>query len=472
MKILLVNPPACGGVRMVREGRCMQREGTWASVWAPISLSTVAALLEKNGFTIKLVDAIVENISFIKLKSLISRFKPELVLINTATGSIESDLSVAHLAKTVGSRIKTAAFGIHVSALPNDSFRIEPRLDFIIRGEPEVTALELSEALKNKLDINKISGLSYRDEEKIVHNPERPPITDLDSLPFPAWKYIKTSNYLMPFSGKPFLLVATGRGCPFNCLFCADRQYYGQTLRLPSAKRVVDEIEQDIKKYQVNEFLFWTESFTLNRQFAIEVCQEITRRRLKIKFVVNSRVDQVDEDLLKHLKTAGCFMIGFGVESGDDKLLRSMKKGITVAQIKKAVFLSKRAGLSVTGHFMIGFPGETKASAKKTIDLACNSPFDFAQFYCVVPFPGSELYQVAVNNRWLVTSEWSRFEQNFAVMDLPKLSAQQAMDLRRLAYRQFYLRPKIILSTLKSIKTLPSAIWLIKSLGEFFGWAR
>lgn len=472
MKVLLINPPAAQGVKMVREGRCMQREGTWASVWAPISLATTAAVLKEKGFTVKLLDAIVEKIDFDKLKNLISQFRPELILVNTATGSIKSDLSVARLAKAVDPQVRIAAFGIHVSALPDASFKIEPKLDFIIRGEPEITALELAQALQNKTSLKKVNGLSYREKQKITHNRQRPPLTNLTSLPFPDWKDIKTSNYLMPLSGRPFLLVATGRGCPFNCLFCADREYYGQALRLPSAKRVVDEIENDSQKYHVDEFLFWTESFTLSRSFALEVCQEISKRGLKIRFVVNSRVDQVDETLLKQLKAAGCFMIGFGVESADEQLLKMMKKGITVEQIKKAVLLSKKVGLSVTGHFMLGFPGETKNSARKTITLACSLPFDFAQFYCSVPFPGSKLYQMALKNQWLVSTDWTRFEQNFAVIKTPDLSAQQVMALRRLAYRRFYLRPKIILSILKDIKTLPSALWLLKSLGNFYGWAR
>lgn len=472
MEILLLNPPAASGVKMVREGRCMQREGAWTAVWAPITLVTMAAVLGKEGFEVKLVDAIVENVDFSALAKIIEDFKPQLIIVNTATGSIESDLSVASFAKKINPDIKVAAFGIHVTALPDDCFKLEPKLDFIIRGEPEETALELAGVLKTNGKTEKVKGISWRKNTKIIHNPNRPLIKDLDSLPFPVWKYVDVKKYQMPFSGKPFLLVGLGRGCPYSCLFCADKTFYGQKLRLPSPKKAVDEIERNIKKYGVNEFLFWTESFTLNRDFALAVCREIIKRKLKIRFVVNSRVDYIDRELLSQLKKAGCFMIGFGIESANNRILKAMRKRVTVSQIKKAVELAKKAGLEVTGHFMLGFPGETKETILRTINLACDLPFDFAQFYCCVPFPGADLYDLALKKNWLATKDWSFFEQNFSVLNLPGLSAEEIMELRRLAFRKFYLRPKMILKTLAKIRTPQAAIWTFKTTWHFWGWAR
>ncbi|MFZ5366479.1 MAG: B12-binding domain-containing radical SAM protein [Patescibacteria group bacterium] len=472
MKVLLLNPPAARGVRMVREGRCMQREGAWTAVWAPITLVTMAAILEKEGFKVKVVDTIVEKIDFPGLKKIIANFQPDLIVVNTASGSIESDLSVASFAKKIDPKIKVCAFGIHVTALTEDCFKLEPPLDFIIRGEPEMTTLELAKNLGKEKHLSRIKGLSWRQDSKIIHNPDRPAIADLDSLPFPAWEYVNVDNYRMPFSGKPFLLVGLGRGCPYNCLFCADKTFYGQKLRLPSPGKVIGEIEGNLKKFKVNEFLFWTESFTLNREFALQVCQEIIKKKLKIRFVVNSRVDHVDRQLLKELKKAGCFMIGFGIESANKEILAAMRKGVTVSQIKKAVRLAKEAGLEVTGHFMLGFPGETQASIIKTINLACQLPFDFAQFYCTVPFPGSELYGLALKNNWLTTRDWSRFEQNFSVLNLPGLSASKVMELRRLAFRKFYFRPKIILKTLAQFKTPKVAIWFFKTAWNFWRWTK
>ena len=453
---------------MVREGRCMQREGAWTAVWAPISLATMAAVLEKEGFTTKLVDAIVENVDFAALEKILRAFKPDLVVVNTASGSIESDLSVTRLAKKINSEVQIAAFGIHVSALPDDSFTLEPKLDFIIRGEPEETALVLAKTLRIKGNLAKVMGISWKKEGKTVHNLVRSSIVNLDSLPFPAWEKIKIRNYRMPLSEEPFLLVGTGRGCPYHCLFCADKIYYGQKLRLPTPLRVVDEIEDDQQKFKVNSFLFWAESFTLNKKFALGVCREILRRKLKIRFVINSRVDHFDRELAEKLKKAGCWQVGFGVESADDRILQVMRKGTTVAQIEKAVRITKDSDLVVTGHFMLGFPGETKETILKTIKLACDLPFDFAQFYCCVPFPGSTLYEIAKKEEWLRGVGWSYFEQNFSVLNLPSLSAGEVMELRRLAYRRFYLRPKIIFGTLGKIR---SVTYLIKALAGFGHWS-
>ncbi|MFH0864279.1 MAG: radical SAM protein [Candidatus Gottesmanbacteria bacterium] len=471
-KILLINPPAAEGIKMVREGRCMQREGAWAAVWAPISLATIAAVLKKNRHKIKLIDAIVENLDFTDIGIIIRGFDPDLIILNTATGSIISDLSLASLAKKIKPRVLVAAFGIHVSVLPEECLNSQPSLDFIIRGEPELTSLELADTISCRGDISQIKGISYRHKNQLINNPDRQLLKDLDSLPFPDWGEINTKNYRMPFSGKPFLLVATGRGCPFQCLFCADRIYYGKNLRLPSPERVVDEIEDDINKYNVNEFLFWTESFTLNRQYAISVCQEIINRNLRIKFVVNSRVDNINQDLLNVLKKAGCFMIGFGIESGDDRLLLSMKKGITVNQIKRAVIASNEAGLDVTGHFMIGYPGETKRTIMKTIDLACTLPFDFAQFYCAVPFPGSDLYPLALKNKWLITDNWIRFEQNYSVIKTTKLTPNEVMHWRNVAYRKFYFRPKIIIRSIMSIRSIDALAWFTQSVFKFLNWTK
>ncbi len=447
----------------------MQREGAWTSVWSPISLATIAAVLEKGGFETKLVDAITENVGFTGLGKIIKDFKPNLIVFNTASGSIESDLSMATFAKKLNPQIKTSTFGIHVSALPDDCFRIEPKLDFIIRGEPEETTLNLAKSLKNNGGLAVVKGISWKNGQKIIHNPPQNPIKNLNDLPFPAWEKIDVANYRMPLSDKPFLLVGTGRGCPYSCVFCADKVYYSRGLRLPSPFRVVDEIEYDQKRFKVNDFLFWTESFTLNRDFAIGVCEEIIKRGLKVRFVVNSRVDHVDQQLLVKLREAGCWQIGFGVESGVNKVLKTMKKCIKVDQIRNAVLASKQEGLLVTGHFMIGFPGESRETILTTIKLACDLPFDFAQFYCAVPFPGSELYQQAIDRGWLESSNWALFEQNFSILTSPNLSAKEIMELRRLAYRKFYLRPRIIFKTLSKIR---SPKYLLKALTGFVDWAR
>lgn len=448
----------------------MQREAAWTAIWPPISLATTAALLEREGIQTQVIDAVVEEIDISKLKRILKQIKPDLLIINTATPSIVSDLQIAALAKKIDPQIKTLAFGIHVSALPEKTMFSAPSLDFIAQGEPELTILELALKIKKKNSWTKIKGLVWRSGKKTMVNAPRPLEKNLSQWPYPAWNKIKINKYLLPFSQKPFLLVDTGRGCPYPCQFCAAKVYYGSTPRFPSPSRIVDEIEDNQRRYGVSDFLFWSESFTLNRQNSLAICREIIKRKLKVSWVCNSRVDTVSLEQLKLFKKAGCWMIGFGLESGNDKILKLMKKKIKLTQIKKAVKVAQKAGLEVTGHLMVGYPGENEKTIKETIKMAIDLDLDFAQFYTLVPFPGSEIYKESLAKNYLNTTDWSRFEQNFGVIDTPWLSGNQVEKTRSLAYRRFYFRPKMIIRTLKRLKT-PSEWWnFVKMAKNFRDW--
>jgi len=470
MKVLLLNPPADQGVRQVREGRCMQRAGAWTAIWSPISLATAASVLRNNGFEVKIIDAIIENFSFFDIEKIIIDFKPRIIVANAVTPSIENDLSVSMIAKKVNREIYTAIIGIHGTSLPEECLMMQPFLDFIIRGEPEITILELCLAISKNQTFRTIAGISYRENNSFIYNQERPFIDDLDTLPFPAWDLVNIDKYRMPFTNRKFLLIITSRGCPYKCTFCADKAYYGKKLRLRSPKRIVDEIQWIVSELRVKDFLFWSESFTLNNQFTKQVAEEIINRKLDVAWVCNSRVDNVDLELLLKIKNAGCWMIGYGIESANQGVLDSVKKGINVQDIIKAVELSKKAGLEVTAHCILGFPQDTRESILETIELVKNLDIDYAQFYCAVPFPGSELYSETKEKNWICSRDWRRFEQNFSVLNTPNLSAEEIMRLRNLAYRSFYFRSKRILKILKQIRTFPQLINLIKGAIDFLGW--
>ncbi|MDP2807275.1 MAG: cobalamin B12-binding domain-containing protein, partial [bacterium] len=217
MKILLVNPPAYLGVAQVREGRCMQRAGAWTSVWPPLSLALTAAVLRRAGHQVKLRDCIVENISRPRLVQIAKEFAPDWCLFNSATPSIAGDMETVDELVRVLPRCRTAVLGIHPTALPEETFGLSKNLEAVIKGEPEQTSLELISAKK----LEGIPGISYRRDGKIFHNPPRSAIEYLDGLPFPAWELIDKNLYKLPLSDQPVLLLATYRGCPFSCRFCA-----------------------------------------------------------------------------------------------------------------------------------------------------------------------------------------------------------------------------------------------------------
>jgi len=471
MKVYLLNPPASNGVKMVREGRCMQRKGAWATVWPPLTLTTMAAMLLEEGIKIKLDDCIVDNITFEQLKLNIEKFDPDLLVINTATASICSDLLCAKIAKEVSPKIKTLAFGLHVTALAQESLKSEPALDFIIRGEPEFCLLEFTRKLRsNDPQLDTVKGLSYRCQLDIKHNPDRGFDDNLDLLPFPAWELINTNNYLLPLSGEPFLLIMTAKGCPHACLFCPAKPFYGSHVRQRNPKIVVDEMEHIKRKFKVNQFLIWSESFTEHRDYTVELCNEIIVRKLNVSWVCNSRVDKVDLELLRLMKRAGCWMIGYGIESGNQSILSASGKGTTVEQIEGAISLAKLAGLEVTGHVIFGLPGETMESGLKTVGWLKKLKLDFIQVYCAVPWPSTPLYKIAREKGWLKSQKWELYEQNNCIMDMGTITPKQVEHLRKLAMLKFYLSFKRSWKILSKINSLKKARIFFDMFREFTSW--
>ncbi len=470
MKVFLINPPAVDGVRMVREGRCMQRAGAWTAVWAPVSLALTGGMLEADGHEVRLTDCIVEGVNSSEMAAQVAAFRPDLVVLNAATPSIDGDLDRARIIKQVMPGARVAAFGIHVTALPEQSLNSGSEVDFVIRGEPESTVKDLVHA---GLNPKGVPGISWRDgNEGYVHEPDREPIADLDSLHFPAWHLVDRKRYIMPFTDRRFLLIATGRGCPHRCAFCADPAFYGRKLRLRSPEKVAEEMEYVGTGFGIRDFLFWSESFTLNRDYAVEVCEAILKRGLKTCWVANSRVDDVDPELLRLMKRAGCWVVGYGVEAGTDKSLKMMRKNVTVEQIRRAIEWTVDAGIGAVAHTIIGYPGETEDEVNETIRFVKSLPLDFAQFYCAVPFPGSPLFDEAQREGWINTRDWSRFEQNHSVLDTPWLSARKVMELREKAFREFYLRPRAFVSAARYVQSPGVALRMARMLWDFGDWIR
>jgi len=454
MNVLLINPPAVDKIKIVREGRCMQREDAWGTSWAPLTLATIGAILKEAGFTIRIKDCAKEEIDKKGLQRIVKEFKPRLVIINTATPSINNDLSSALFIKEVNPSVKTAFFGIHVTALDSQSFKEHPYIDFIIRREPEYTACDLAIAIGDGTPYENIDGITWQRNGSIVRNKDRKFIEDLDCLPYPAWEDINIALYKMPITGEMFLLVMASRGCPFSCTFCAAHTLYGKKRRFRSAVRIVDEIVYVKKKFGVSSFLFWAEGFVADKNRVYEICDEIIKRGLKFKWVANSRVDVVDLPLLRKMKEAGCWMIGYGIESGNQDILDTTKKGIMLSQIEDAVKLSKQADLKITAHVIVGIPGETRLHILKTSSFINKLGVDFLQLYCCVPFPGSPLYEQTKKNGCISNNDWRMFEQNFCVLTTPQISAQEVMKLRKKILRGFYLSPKKILHVVRDIKSL------------------
>lgn len=460
MKVLLLNPPAVGDVGFVREGRCEQRLASFQYLMVPISLPSTAAVLRDNNHSVGVLDCIAENYDFNMLENYIKEENYDVIIMNISTVTFDADSSVARELKAQNPDLIIVAYGVHATTLPEET--LIAGFDVAIRREPEYTALALMNALTLAQDLHSVEGISYKDEDRVINNPDRPFIEDLDSLPFPARDLLDNSKYLAPLSDNTQTLIVTSRGCPHACVYCTAHCYYGKKPRHRSAVNIVDEIQESLEKYNVDVITMWADTFTMDRENVIAVCDEIEKRGLDFEWMCNSRVDTVDLELLKRMKRAGCSTMSFGVESGVQDILDNVKKKITLEQITSAFNWTRDAGIESMAHVIFGLPGENKQTIKETVRFVKSLKPDYVQFYCAVPFPGTDFYKMAQEQNWLITEDWSRFEINQAIISTNELSADELARQRTMAYRTFYLDPRYIGKKLMKLSNLEETKRLFK----------
>lgn len=438
----------------------------WATQWPPVSLATTAALLEREGHRLKVVDCPAVGMGRAQLKGEILSFRPDLAFWTTGTPTLSHDLALSRLVKECAPDCVTGVFGTHVTVLPHVALG-HASIDIVIRGEPEGAILDLSKGGRN--DWGAIRGISLRNGHAgdILHTPDRELLAP-DAIPAPAWRHLDLSPYRLPLRGTPFLIVAPVRGCPYPCSFCTAPIYYGRRLRRRDVGKVVDEMGENQRRFGVRDFFVWADTFTADRGYVVAFCREILGRGLRVSWTCNSRVDTADRQTLSLMKAAGLWMISFGLESGNPHVLERTRKGITVEQSRRAVWMAHDLGIRTSGHFILGLPGETEASMRETLALALELPLDIAQFYAAAPFPGTRLYDLALREGWIRRDGvWA---QDHAGMDLPGLPGHRVDAFRRYAYRRFYGRPRGLRNILSM--TRPTAMaHMLKDLGGFVKWA-
>jgi anaerobic magnesium-protoporphyrin IX monomethyl ester cyclase len=473
MNILILNPPRRDNIIMVKEGRCMQRKGAWGYIMSPVTMVTMATLLRDCGYSVTVLDAPAEGVDVSAMLETALRTAPEIVFINTSTPTIDDDIDAARRIKEQSNtHITTALFGIHPSCQFQEILQSSSHVDCCIIGEPEFTARDLAEAISNARDVRTVAGIAFLDESsKPGVTAPRETIANLDDLPIPDWSFIDTGNYRLPLTNEKFLLVNTNRGCPYRCTFCNAYVYYGRTPRRRSVNSLMRELKYDVEKFGITNFMFWAEEFILDRDFVIELCDAIVHSGLPIAWVCNSRVDAVNREVLEAIKRAGCWNLAFGIESGDQNILNSINKQTTLEQIRHAVTLAKRVGLQVTGHVIIGFPEDTEQTIATTGQFINSLDLDFVQYYCAMPYPGTQLYADSCKEGWLTTSDWKQWEHNSSVLNSTHLTSARIMKLRRRLMLRWYFTPKRIYNTLKNHIKHPSHLWaLISNMFGFIRW--
>ena len=423
--ITLVNPAAPVGAAMHLP-------------FALLGLGYLAAVLEKNNYQVDVIDCQVLKFSPQDFAEEIKKRQPDVVGITSSTLTYQSGVKLAKVAKQVCPNCITLAGGPHVTFWDDKALEECPELDVVVRREGENTVLELVQRIEAGKSYYDVVGTTTRKDGKIVRNPDRPYIEDLDSLPFPArhlWPMDKLREY------ENILYLTTSRGCVYWCEFCATVRMHGRKYRMRSPKNVVDKLEFLHKTYGATTFTFCDDAFTVDQARTEEFCNEILARGLKIKWNCGTRVDMLTRELLQKMKDAGCISVWFGVESGTQQVLDAMKKGITPELTAKVLGWVREYGLKPVPNVILGFPGETKESAWKTIkfiEKIC--PDDVAFYNIATPFPGTPMYDNVKEQGWLRVTDFDMYDTTKPIFETPWLRMGELNKLRLSAFHHFYLR--------------------------------
>lgn len=448
-RALLINPPT--GL-YIREDRCQAPLKGMAATSArsPLDLAYMAATLEAKGVECRIRDYPVQGGSWDELRRDLRAFRPEMLIVSVTSFTINDDLIACRIAREeLEAAVLTVAKGAHVAVKAREVVAGEPSLDVAIRGEYEFIAAGLAV----EADPGRVRGITFRDPAsgEIVTTEDRPFVEDLDSIPFPARHLLDNSLYLRPDTGDPQATVQTSRGCPGECIYCLAPVVYGSRIRVRSPGNVVAELAECVERHGIRDFFFRADTFTWNRKWVLDLCRAIVARAMRIRWVCNSRVDTIDAGRLAAMKAAGCHGIAFGIESGSQEILDRMRKGITLEKSRAAVKLCREHGMSTLLYFIMGMPWETADDVRKSVDFALELKGDFVEFHLAIPFPGTELYEIARRDGLLTGDSLHGYDYARSPLRTYSLTARELLKLRREAFIKAYLTPRAMLRVARAV---------------------
>lgn len=464
MNILLINPPffeqnSVGKERSIKYV---------LNIIPPLGLAYLAAVLEREGFKVGITDYLVEKYSEQDIIRRIEKDKPQIVGITATTATFIWASKIARIIRSNFPQLILIIGGAHISAMAQRTMA-ESCFDIGVIGEAEETFLALAKSVQEKglSGLEDVNGIIFRRGQECVLNPRREFIKQLDTLPYPARHLLAPLDRYTPtpasYKRLPLGVIVSSRGCPQQCTFC-DRAVFGNNYRVRSAQNVLGEFDELVDKYGAKEIRFFDDCFALDRARVYKICSSLAKRKTLIPWTCLTTVGSVNKDLLKAMKTSGCWQVLFGLESADEEMLKVLKKGVTLQQNINAVKWAKEAGLSVRADFIVGTPGETKESLEKTLQFAVNARLDYAHFNKFVPYPGTELYEGLTQKGYGFNfNNGSSITDNSRFMYIPEsLPKDYYMNFINYAHKKFYLRSAYILKRLLSISTWDELIGQIK----------
>lgn len=443
-RVLLIYPPS---PVINREDRCQQptKELLVIPPLPPTDLMYLAAIAEQCGYEAMIRDYSQGGNFEVDLKE----FQPDFLVANIATPTFQSDMMAIKLAKDINPSICTIVKGAPFLTYNTNTIYENPFIDYVIIGEAEFTLKEILEGVPN----NEILGSCYRENFQPIKNEKRPFIENLDELPFPARHLVDNSIYRRPDNGKVQAVVKVARGCPFHCFFCLATPVSGAKVRKRSPENIVAELKECVEKYNIRNFLFWSDIFNLDREWTLELCKKIIESGLKITWSSNTRADTMDDEMAKMMYKSGCRLVSIGVESGSQKMLDKIGKKITLDNIRNTVKILKKNKIKIYNYFVIGLPWETEETVEETIKFAIELDSNFISFYTATPLPGTKYFAYAMLNKLVEGNLDFRSAYYEPVVRSESLSKERIFELHKQAVKRFYLRPKFILKTLLSLRS-------------------
>jgi len=422
-----------------------------------LGLGYLASYLMQQGHTIRILDAKNQLVSEETLRQHLLEFQPEIFGVTAMTHEIYCAAGICALIKRMDPKVWTVAGGAHTSALPQRTLEEFPSIDIAAAGEGEITMSELAAAKAagaSSSELRHVAGIAFRSKDQVAFNGKRPWLENLDSLPFPAWELFPKVSWG----------VMSARGCPFGCIFC--QRVLGRKMRLRSVDNVLAEFDA-LEKLGKHEIWFRDETFGLNKPWLDEFLEKMTSRNERKGYVLpwgcNSRANIADLAYYRRMKAAGCTSLSFGAESGDEEILKRIRKQTTPEMAANAIATAQQAGLRAAAFFILGHPGETWRTALKTVHLAAKSHADSIAVGVMVPYPGTEAWQMARAGQYgykLLSEDWRDYDKYFGnALSVFGLSHRQLEFLQSLTYVWYYVYNRKFGALLRFVRKFRRQAW-------------
>lgn len=435
MKVLFVNPP-----------QTASKYKFMGVIAPPLGIAYMAGVLQENNIDVEILDASAEDMDFKDVEKELLKRKPDLVALTALTPTIGRALETAQVVKETLPDSIVVMGGYHPTFNFIETLEDE-NVDIVIRGEGEYIMLNLVQALENQSSLHDVKGIVFEDKnsKEIVVNPEAPLIQDLDELPFPALNLLPMKKYRLLDMDTHMTTMITTRGCPMQCSFCSSAAMHGKKIRERIVENIVDEIEYLKTNYDIDTIAFMDDTFTLKKRKVMAICDEILKRNIEIMWGCTSRVDTLDEKLLKKMKEAGCITIFIGVESADQQQLDNMCKNTTIAKIENAFKIAHKLKIRTIASVALGMPGDTKEIMNKTVKFVHKLKPNYAIYSLATPYPGTRFYKEAFEKNLIKIKDWSKYTLITPILETIDCSLNDMRKIQAKAFMKFYLRPHYII---------------------------